>query len=67
MTDQITGMIPLLYAVICLHHMCTDMLVPTDSLTTTTNCPMMGSIIAQQYVPKPWRFVGFYCVEGRNV
>lgn len=59
--------VPILYAVICLHHLCTEVLVPTDSLLTVGGCPMMGSIIAQQHIPKQWRFVGFYCIDGRDV
>lgn len=61
------GVVPILYAIICLHHMCTEMLVPTDNSLTANGCAIIGPALAQQYVPKPWRFVVAYCLEGRNV
>jgi hypothetical protein len=59
-------MVTILSVVICLHHMCAVVTVPTSVSLTQTACTNLGHSILER-TSKNWRVVGFYCEDGRDV
>lgn len=62
-------MVAILYAVVCLHHFCTMVIVPTHVSLTMDGCTRIGVGIASESntIPKNWRLVGVYCEPGYDV
>ena len=60
-------MVTILSAVICLHHFCMLVTVPTPVTFTEQNCAHFGYVTAAEHAPKNWRVVGHFCESGRDV
>lgn len=60
-------MITILSAVICLHHFCTEVIIPTPATLTPAYCANTGHFMALQHAPKNWRVVGVFCIQGIDV
>lgn len=60
-------MVTILSAVICLHHLCTVIIVPTPVSYTEGTCHQFGYVTAAEYAPRNWRVIGHYCEKGYEV
>ena len=60
-------MVTILSAVICLHHMCAVVTIPTPVSFSETTCAQQGYLIALQHAPKNWRVVEHFCQKGVDI
>ena len=60
-------MVTILSAVICLHHMCAVVTIPTSVSFTQGVCGSQGLLMALERTPKNWSLVGVFCEDGRDV
>lgn len=60
-------MVTILSAVLCLHHFCIQVTIPTPISLTEGACQQFGYVTAAEYAPKHWRVLGHYCEKGFEV
>lgn len=60
-------MVTILIGIVCLHHMCMAITIPTPVSFNAYECSHFGYFKAAEYAPKPWRVVAVECVPGVEV